>query len=450
MTKKENLLSDAQADEVVALYQALKESGLTKDREKLAKQLLDVAIEKDPDLDRAEAGSMIARYVRSPQFLSFVAGAATLSGNISYVAQYAEKAGKSQPGAEQLLNIMHTIIFASFALEKISLIVQSGFSSVAGNSRRDALKKMVSFMSNNYPLMAGGWHVGNQAASGAVFGLQAALNGSSNDATTAGTRAMAATAALGMTLYKYHELLKEEERSGEKLVDDRIRRVIEPIDRLLGKKVDALGDAYPYLAVAMLAGPHASIFYNRLTDKKNPTISATPIQMIVGYAALVAYMKTKKTNVKLEEAEKQVEEVATQTQHMQQRFADLAEAFMNRTADKTLEVGELKDLLVEHMEVGDETANQVASLAMRALQRQENAQAIMQQVAQHYAAMHVTKLQKHMPQQVDETTENFLQQQLSALLMEAVQPQLEKLEGLEVNVAEITLTRRDVLFGWRR
>ena len=65
--------------------------------------------------------------------------------------------------------------------------------------------------------------------------------------------------------------------------------------------------------------------------------------------------------------------------------------------------------------------------------------------------MHVTKLQKHMPQQVDETTETFLQQQLSALLMEAVQPQLEKLEGLEVNVAEVTLSRREVLSGnWRR
>jgi hypothetical protein len=302
MAEKENPLSADQVNDVEALARALKESGLTEDREKLAKQLLDVAIEKDPDLDRAEAGSMIARYVRSPDFFSFVAGAATLSGNISYLAQYTDKAGKSQPGAEQLINIMHSVIFASFALEKISLIGQSGFSSVAGNSRRDALKKMVSFMSNNYPLMAGAWHVGNQAASGVVFGLQAGLNGSSNDATTAGTRAMAATAALGMTLYKYHELLKEEEKSGVKLVDDRIRRVIEPIDRLLGKKVDALGAVYPYLAVAMLAGPHASIFYNRLTDNKNPTVSLTPIQMIVGYAALVAYMKTKKTNVKLEEA----------------------------------------------------------------------------------------------------------------------------------------------------
>lgn len=451
MAEKENPFSADQVNDVEVLARALKESGLTEDREKLAKQLLDVAIKKDLALDRTEANSMIARYVCSPDFLLFVASAATLFGNVGYVAQYADKASKSQSGAEQLINIMHTVVFASFALEKMAGIGQSGLSTVAGGSRRDAIKKMVSFMSDNYPLMAGGWHVSNQVASGVVFGLQAGLNGSSNDATTAGTRAMAATAALGMTLYKYHALVKKEEELGVKLVDDRIRRVIEPMDRLLGDKVDALGAAFPYLAAAMLTGPHASIFYNRLTDPQNPKVSVPPVMMMVGYSALVAYMAAKPGDVKPEDAEKQVEEAATQTQQMQKRFVDLAEAFMTRPADTILEADELKNLMVEHMGLDDKAANQVARVAMSALQRKDNAQAILEQLAKQYALQHVEKLQKNMPQHLDTDTKSFLQQQLSALLMEAVQPQLEKLEGLEVNLAEVTLSRREVLFGsWRR
>jgi hypothetical protein len=124
---------------------------------------------------------------------------------------------------------------------------------------------------------------------------------------------------------------------------------------------------------------------------------------------------------------------------------------MKRPADTILEADELKNLLVEHMKVDDKTANQIARMAMQPLQRKDNAQAILEQVAKQYALQHVEKLQKNMPQHLDDDTKGFLQQQLSALLMEAVQPQLEKLEGLEMYVAEVTLSRREVLFGsWRR
>lgn len=446
--KKDPLFSPDVAEKITSLADEISASGVLKDRESLAGRLLDMALAQDPALNREKTRGVIQSFVTNPDFLLFVAGAATLSGNASYAMQYASKAEESGSASDRAVNLIHTVVFSSFALEKVAGIGQAGLSGGAKMSRRKALQEFASYMGNNYPMMAGGWHVGNQVSSGLAFAVQAGMHGEHKDAVTAGTRAMAASAALGMTLYKYHALIEKEREQGVTLVDPRIRRIMEPIDRMLGRTVDAAGGAFPYIAAAMLTGPHASIFHAGLTDKQNPHVSVPPIMMMVGYSALVGYLSCKPSEAKPDVIGEAVTHARQETGRLQESFKRLGEALLARQ-DGHVKTGELSGLLVQEMGLGKSAAPEVAKAAMKRLEPECDGRKVMAVLAQAVADYHVAGIERNMPPENSMgEAGSLLRQQLGALLESSLAGLSEQLSAQPLQVDVPVMSRRRAMFGW--
>lgn len=433
--------------QVEQLAAEMKASGLAEDRQKLAAQLLDVAARVQPGLDKVQAKKTIAGYVANPDFLLFVSGAATLFGNVSYAAQFGAKAAKAEDRKEQLLNIMHTAIFSSFSLEKMAGIAQSGISSGAKMSRREALVQFASAMKHNYPMIAGQWHVANQVSSGLAFTAQAYLHESNKDAVTAGTRAMAATAATAMTLFKYHTILKEEKATGKKLLDDRLRKVLEPVDKVLGKHVDTVGGVLPYMSALMLTGPHASIFYNRLTDKENPHVSVTPLAMIVGYAAFVGYLSAKAGGGEPQKsAEKAIVVNLDAAIRDQAEFKAFAQAVLTHEGAFDEEV--LSALLKSSLTSGSAQAEIISRAVLGSVEAITNRAALVDAVAAEYAKVKAGQLRARFPDVVaDPDAASMLQGAYGDLLKAGVEAVRPELEGASCQVEAPKVSRRGFFFG---
>lgn len=151
----DDILTEQTSQEIADTAQALAQSGVADDREKLAKKLLDITIEHDPNVDRKKAQNFIAKQLKNPDLLLFVAGATTLFGNMSYVNQYMGAADASKNATDKAINLIHAAVFASFTLEKMTDIGKTGLASAAAMSRREVLENAAGYMKNNYPLMAG-------------------------------------------------------------------------------------------------------------------------------------------------------------------------------------------------------------------------------------------------------------------------------------------------------
>lgn len=450
---RSDLAAEHSADLSEVLEQ-LKASGVAEDKQVLAQSLLEMSLKSDPGLDAQATRKRIAAYISNPDFLLFVAGAATLFGNASYVSQYAGQAQRSSNATDATLNMIHAAIFASFTLEKMVDIGKSTFSATATLSRRDSLREMARFMKDNYPLMAGGWLTANQVASGSAFAAAATVHGSQKEAVTAAMRVMATGASLGMTLYKYHSLLEKEQKTGETLIDPRIRRMIEPVDRLLGDKVRAMGDRFPYLAAAMLTGPHISIFYNKLTDKEKPTTSWASLSTILGYSAFVAYLASKSDGtVPQTDPQEQVEKEASQLIALREAFASTVRSVASRPSGTPLTLAGLRDMCRETLHLQEQDALRVARGSIQRLSANPSAYDVAEALSSSLAELKVATLKQQLPKTValDTQIADELKAQLHESLIAGVASQRESLGATAVAVETPLLSRRDFLsFGRNR
>lgn len=441
-------LSEETSAYIAVLAEALRDSNVADDKQDLAQKLLDITILHEPYMDRAEAKSVIMRYISNPDFLLFVAGAATLFGNVSYVSQFSNAAQRSSTFGNKALNLIHVVIFTSFTLEKMVDIGKSSLSNSAFVNRREALSKVMGFMKHNYPLLAGAWLTFNQVASGSVFAAQAIHNNRSKEAITSGMRAMAAAASVGLTLYKYHTILDVEKRTGKSLVDVRVRRAIAPVDRVLGGVVDRLGNAFPYMAAGMLTGPHVSIFYNKITDQEHPTISWASLSTILGYSSFVAYLASKHdVHAAAHHVAGEVDEAITHSLEMCDGFSGLIAAMSQQAQSDTLRVGNVRALMQEHLPIGERAAVQLTQLCYRPDAPPPSLYILAKIIAHEYAALHIWQLQHAMPEgkRIDEQTVMRLRQKMSGMLMDVIADQRAALEAQRVNHSGALLTRRQFL-----
>jgi hypothetical protein len=388
--------------------------------------------------DPKTAQTLIDTFLQPNNMLA-LASILTTFGNVSYTLKYAGEANKSTTTKDLVINSLHAVIFASFTTEKIVDLSVAAINK--DPSRRELIQQggntALNTILNNYPLISGTWLTGNQVMSSLTFGSQASMNGNDKDMRTSVSRALAAMAVISMTLYKY-KAMKED----DKPISPQLEAVMKPLEQCFGPLLEKMGNFTPYLAAALLTGPHISIAGNDLSKGKTIGQITPSLSTILGYVAYVAYLSSK--NKAVPPDQESINNEADFTVKTQEHFSALVEEISKIPAGQKIDSTEMKRLLTENMKLSEPDAQTIINVLAKSVQKPGNALQLVQTIAEEFAKIHIDK--RTNGGVLSKEQKIIAMTMFSQVLMEETQTPFATLEAKLVNV-NVSISRRDLIAG---